>query len=98
RAGGLCEAWWPGVCNTRGEHLHHRKLRSRGGRHTVPNLILVCHRCHDHLHRNVAEATDLGLIVSTYADPALVHVVRRGWPGLLNTDGTVQSAPPPWDD
>jgi len=98
RSGGLCEAWIPNICTTGAGDIHHRKLRSRGGKHTVTNCIALCSACHSWCHRHVAEATDLGLIVSTYADPALVHVVRRGWPGLLNTDGTVQSTPPPWED
>ena len=96
RAGGMCEAWLPGVCTTRVEHLHHRKLRSRGGNHTVENLIGICHACHGYIHANVAESTDLGLIVSTYADPAVVHVVRRGMRALLHTDGSVETEVPPW--
>lgn len=89
RAGGLCEALTPGVCTTRGQHLHHRQLRSRGGKHTVPNLVLLCTACHTHLHLNVTEATERGLIVSTYADPADVPAVRYGYPCQLHDDGTV---------
>lgn len=89
RAGGQCEAWLPGVCNTRGQHLHHRQLRSRGGKNTVPNLVCICHACHDWIHRNPAESTELGLIVSAYADPAEVEVVRHGDLGQLHDDGTV---------
>lgn len=80
RAGGRCEA---GVseagCNSRVEHLHHRKFRSRGGGHTPQNLVGVCHRCHDWIHQNSgSKAKVRGLAVSRYADPLVVDVIRRG--------------------
>lgn len=38
RADGRCE----GCGNTAPLELHHRRFRSRGGKHTVPNLVALC--------------------------------------------------------
>lgn len=93
RAGGQCEAWISGVCNTRSEHIHHRKLRSGGGLHTPANGLSICHLCHDHVHRNPKEAMEHGWIVSRYVDdPASVPVSRWGHMTLLDDDGTVTLA------
>lgn len=89
RSGGLCEAWLAGVCETRGQHMHHRQLRSRGGKHTVQNVIHLCTACHAWAHSHVKSATGMGLIVSTYADPATTPVIRRGLTTDLLEDGTV---------
>lgn len=53
--------------------LHHRKLRSRGGKDTVDNLVALHHECHNlgtnSVHLNIKKATERGLIVPTYANP-----------------------------
>jgi hypothetical protein len=68
-------------CGLSANHVHHRKLRSAGGRHTLANLILLCHRCHTWVHGHVVLARVDGWILSRYtADPA-TEPVRYGQPG-----------------
>jgi len=71
RANGYCE-----VCGHRAQEsmaLHHRKLRSRGGEHTVSNLIWVHHGCHnldtDSIHSRPGLAMDKGWMVGSWQDP-----------------------------
>ena len=53
--------------------LHHRKLKSRGGKDEVANLIAVHHKCHnlgtDSIHLNPELATVKGWMVPSWADP-----------------------------
>jgi len=89
RSGGMCETWIAGTCNTRAVQIHHRKLRSQGGRHTVVGCIHICHRCHDYIHSHPRESYANGWLVSAYADPAVSPVLRRGLRTLLRDDGRV---------
>jgi 5-methylcytosine-specific restriction endonuclease McrA len=78
RAAGACEA-----CRfTLGEigHMHHRKLRSQGGQHTLENLLLVHTQCHDAIHSSKFSsiAYDLGLLVRAWLDPADIPVTPFG--------------------
>lgn len=73
-----CEVMVPGVCNGRGEHWHHRKLRSQGGRHEPVNGLMVCHLCHEWIHRHPALSYEAGWLVRSLDEPKLVPVVRRG--------------------
>ena len=73
--------------------LHHRKLKSRGGKDTVENLLALHHECHnfgtDAVHFNVALAEKHGWIVSSYADPADVSVtLSDGSSVMLSKEGT----------
>ncbi|MDU0478364.1 hypothetical protein QVA66_03810 [Staphylococcus chromogenes] len=77
-------------CTARGEHLHHRQLRSQGGRHTVPNLVHICHACHEWIHANPRDAAECGFIVRRGADPAAVAVLRRSRWVLLDDSGGVE--------
>lgn len=69
-----------------GANAHHRKLRSRGGLGTLANGVLLCGSgttgCHGWAHANVRAATDLGLIVASWDDPAEVPVTT--WRGLMS--------------
>lgn len=71
RAGGYCEK-----CGRPGSDmaLHHRKLKSRGGKDSVSNLIHVHHECHnlgtDSIHLNPGLAGDKGWMVASWQDPA----------------------------
>ncbi|HET6915759.1 MAG TPA: HNH endonuclease signature motif containing protein [Acidimicrobiales bacterium] len=75
RSRGFCEA-----CGVYGAaHVHHRKLRSQGGRHELPNLLHVHHYCHTEIHANPERSYALGLLVRGWADPADVPVtMMRG--------------------
>ena len=85
-----CEAKAAYTCTRRAEHWHHRQLRSRGGAHTVPNGLAVCHACHEWIHQNPARATELGFMVSSWADPAEVPIVKPTGRFLLTEDGKLQ--------
>ena len=71
RAGGYCE-----VCGGVREEsmaLHHRKLKSRGGKDTVANLIWIHHGCHnlktDSIHLNPEKSEQKGWMVSSWQEP-----------------------------
>jgi len=49
RAGGLCEVC-RGPGDFRGLAIHHKVLRSRGGKDDLDNLILLCGRHHAEAH------------------------------------------------
>ena len=71
RAGSYCEKCGnPGIDMA----LHHRKLKSRGGKDSVANLMVVHHECHnlgtDSIHNNPEIATVKGWMVPSWADPA----------------------------
>lgn len=71
RSNGICEACADG----RAEHIHHRKLRSQGGKHLVDNLLHACSECHRTIHDNPAESYDRGLLVHSWDEPDSVDVV-----------------------
>lgn len=64
--------------------LHHRKLKSRGGKDEITNLIALHHECHnlatDSVHNNPSKAKDSGHMVPSWADP-------ESWPVTL-ADGS----------
>ena len=77
---------------------HHRKLRSRCSGpelHSPSNLILLCGSgntfCHGWVHAHPEQATQLGLMVHSWDNPAQVPVktFRDGWI-QLNNDGSYQ--------
>lgn len=74
RSGGTCER-----CGQRGESIHHRKLRSRGGKHDGDNCVVLCgdgvRGCHGWCHANPKEATETGWMVSSWDDPATVRPI-----------------------
>lgn len=41
-------------------HCHHIKRRSQGGSDDASNLLVVCQRCHDHIHRFPTESRKRG--------------------------------------
>ena len=89
RAGNYCEACG-NVCADFA--LHHRKLRSQGGKDEVCNLIAVHHKCHnlgtDSIHLSPAKATKLGQIVSSWDEPAEVPLhLPDGSKVLLDNEG-----------
>jgi cytochrome c553 len=49
------DGWACRRCNS--EHdleLHHITFRSQGGRHKPSNLLTLCSRCHERVHRRLA--------------------------------------------
>ena len=93
RAGGNCEIMnIEAKCTGYREQLHHRKLRSQGGEHTVENLCGVCHRCHYWLHAHPAIAYANGWLVKGAKDPALIPFRRRGVLSYLHEDGGLAEA------
>lgn len=70
RAKGYCEACGMPMNQP---NLHHRKLRSQGGKDEVSNLIAVHHFCHnitsDSIHQNPKRSMVKGHIVPSYATP-----------------------------
>jgi len=56
RAGGLCEVC-RGPGDFRGLAIHHKVLRSRGGKDELDNLILLCGRHHSQAH-GIREVTN----------------------------------------
>lgn len=92
RADGRCER-----CGREGPlELHHRRYRSRGGKHLVVNLVALCgwgnHTgCHGWAHQG-REANLLGYSIASWADPATEPVVRDGQACLLHEDGRVTLA------
>lgn len=71
RCAGYCELCGFGLNDTFA--LHHRKLRSRGGKDTLDNLIALHHECHNlgnnAVHTNIKRATETGHIVPRHAEP-----------------------------
>lgn len=90
RAGYYCEA-----CGKPGQNfaLHHRRLRSQGGKDEPCNLIAVHHECHNlgtnSIHSRVGISIDKGFIVPSWADPAEYPLHRPdGSKVLLDNEGT----------
>ena len=65
RSGGRCEAGTE-VCTEQVEHVHHRKMRSAGGSHSVDNLLALCHACHDWIHANPEESYARGWLLHSW--------------------------------
>ena len=73
--------------------LHHRKLRSRGGKDEVANLVALHHGCHnldtDSVHFNPAQARDRGLVVGSWENPSECPLtLPDGHTVILTTEGT----------
>ena len=67
RSGYRCEVMrHGGRCRNQAQaYPHHRKLRAQGGSNSLDNLLDVCARCHDEIHRGMPRslAVARGLIV-----------------------------------
>lgn len=73
--------------------LHHRKLKSRGGKDTIENLVALHHYCHvmgtNSVHMNPTQGTLDGFMVASWDDPLAVPVtIGDGSRVHLLTDGT----------
>lgn len=93
RANYMCEIMSrESECTGRAEHAHHRKLRSQGGKHTVANIVGICHKCHDFVHGHPAIAYTNGWLVKSTRDPREVPFNRRGGFIMLTEDGGFEQA------
>jgi hypothetical protein len=68
-----------------GLNLHHRQLRSQGGKNVASNLIAACGSgttgCHGFIHGHPKIAIEAGWIVPSWADPA--ESPMQTWRGLV---------------
>lgn len=92
RAQGYCEACGKPEQVTMA--LHHRKLKSRGGKDSVSNLMRVHHSCHNmstgSIHANPQWAEDKGYMVASWQEPHEVPMhTAEGAIVLLQNDGTI---------
>ena len=59
---------WPDnpgpICGRSATEIHHRRLRSQGGKDTVDNLVCLCLKCHRWAHDHPKEACEKGIIQS----------------------------------
>jgi len=56
-------------------HMHHRKLKSQGGKHEAANLLFVHWACHESIHANPTRSYLLGHLVRSWEDPSVVVVL-----------------------
>ncbi len=77
---GRCVGCGDELFGRRGVHfsVHHRKLRSQGGKHDASNLVALCGHgtsgCHGSAHAEVAASRLSGLLVQSTEDPSRVVV------------------------
>ena len=93
RANGYCE-----VCGGAAEEsmaLHHRKLKSRGGKDSAANLISIHHGCHNmktgSVHLNPEWAERNGYMVPSWREPDewAINLPTGGF-ALLLDDGSIK--------
>jgi len=91
RCGGYCERC--GIPLHENDFaLHHRKLKSRGGKDELSNLVALHHYCHnlgtDSVHLNPEDATREGFMVASWSNPEETPVtLGDGRMVLLTTSG-----------
>ncbi len=66
RSGGMCEVQASPFCWGGAMHLHHKLMRSQGGKDTPENLLAVCSWCHHLIHRYPARSYRNGWLIRTY--------------------------------
>lgn len=93
RCQGYCE--FCGLPLTENFALHHRQLKSRGGKDKVFNLIALHHNCHNlgtsSVHMNIKLATESGHIVSGHAKPEKTPLrLPNGSFVILTDNGTYE--------
>jgi hypothetical protein len=94
RAGGYCEKC--GGVLGESYNLHHRKLKSRGGKDSVSNLIAVHNSCHiqhkDSIHDNPEMSERMGFMCPSWVEPQHHPLTRAdGSIVLLLDNGTYKT-------
>lgn len=93
RAAGRCD-WCGSQLSPFRWECHHRQLRSRGGKDVAENLIALHPGCHSWAHHHPTEATAVGLLVPSWADPAAWPLTRHHGAWAQPTDrGWVKATP-----
>jgi 5-methylcytosine-specific restriction endonuclease McrA len=65
-------------------HVHHRVIRSQGGRDYAENLITLCAECHRWVHGHPYEARESGWLLRGTDNPGTIPVKHFAWPlGLV---------------
>lgn len=90
RCNGYCERCGEALGNSWA--MHHRKLKSRGGKDEITNVLALSHACHnlstDSVHLSPAAATFKGHLVASWDDPSKIAVtLGDGQEALLTEDG-----------
>jgi len=67
-------------------HVHHRKQRSLGGTDDEANLLWLDGPCHAAVHEQIARSLELGLLVASWDDPAVIAV--RPWIAYLQGEAS----------
>jgi len=70
-----CEVAIPGVCTGEAQHRHHIVRRGQGGGDERANTLDICHRCHGHIHGNVAWSKARGYLRSPGPSTSLPAVL-----------------------
>lgn len=78
-AKGKCQAGVSPECQRTGNHIHHRRMRSSGGKDERVNLVLLCLPCHSMIHLNPEKAYDTGWLVKSWQNPAEIKPIRGLW-------------------
>lgn len=94
RAGNYCEVC--GRAASESMALHHRKLKSRGGKDTASNLIRVHHSCHnlatESIHARPEYSESKGWMCPSWREPTDHPFVRPdGSIVLLQDDGSART-------
>lgn len=78
RAKGRCER-----CGTAANRMdaHHRLQLSLGGAHVLINLVRVCRRCHDKIHRQDRQSREYaaGWLLRSWQDYSVPLLTWSGW-------------------
>ena len=90
RAQYMCEVMEPGTCEGVAGHVHHRRMRSQGGEHTLVNCVAVCPSCHRFIHANPSKSYSLGWLVRSTREPESMPFFRRGGAVILMPDGEME--------
>jgi 5-methylcytosine-specific restriction enzyme A len=81
-------------CGSEGTDVHHRKPRGQGGSYDpltafgFANLVFLCRKCHDHVHRHVQDSYNAGYLVHSWDDPENIFVGTKSGLLTLRADGS----------